>query len=49
MADDELVRVLRSPDDLVIVVAGAANAGVTTVLHTLGFPPKTAELAVVRR
>jgi hypothetical protein len=49
MPDDEFVRMLRSPDDVVVVVAGAANAGVTTVLHTLGFPPKTPGLAVVRR
>ena len=49
MADDEFVRMLRSPDDVVVVVAGAANAGVTTVLHTLGFPPKTPGLAVVGR
>ncbi|RBY78996.1 hypothetical protein DQ238_11290 [Geodermatophilus sp. TF02-6] len=47
--DDEPVTVLRSPDDVVVVVAGAANAGVTTVLHTLGFPPKTPGNAVVRR
>lgn len=48
LADDEFVTVLRSPDDVVVVVAGAANAGVSTVLHTLGFPPKTPGTAVVR-
>jgi hypothetical protein len=49
MADDEFVRMLHSPDDVVVVVAGAADAGVSTVLHTLGFPPRTRGLAVVRR
>jgi hypothetical protein len=48
LPDDELVPVLRSPDDVVLVVAGAANAGMTTVAHTLGFPPKTLGNAVVR-
>jgi hypothetical protein len=47
--DDELVTLLQSPEDVVVVVAGAANAGVTTVAHTLGFPPRTPGCAVVRR
>ena len=47
--DDEVFTLLQSPDDIVVVVAGAANAGVTTVAQTLGFPPKTPGTAVVRR
>jgi hypothetical protein len=47
--DDEPVSMLRGPQDVVVVVAGAANAGISTVLHTLGFPPKTPGNAVVRR
>jgi hypothetical protein len=49
LPDDEPVTLIQSPDDVVVVVAGAANAGVTTVAHTLGFPPKTPGCAVVRR
>lgn len=46
--DDELVTTLRTPDDVIVVVAGAANAGVSTVVQTLGFPTKTIGTAVIR-
>jgi hypothetical protein len=49
LPDDELVTVLRTPDDVIVVVAGAANAGVSTVVQTLGFPTKKIGTAVVRR
>jgi len=49
MADEATVRLIASPDDVVVVVAGAGNAGLTTVLQTLGFPPKTPGTAVVAR
>ena len=39
---------LRTPDDVIVVVAGAANAGVSTVVQTLGFPTKTIGTAVIR-
>jgi hypothetical protein len=48
LPDDEVVTLIQSPEDVVLVVAGAANAGVTTVAQTLGFPPKTPGTAVVR-
>ena len=35
---DEDVRLVHSPEDVVVVVAGARNAGVSTVCHPLGFP-----------
>jgi len=47
--DEEIVRLIASPDDVLVVVAGAGNAGLTTVLQTLGFPPKTPGTAVVVR
>ncbi|WP_194290524.1 hypothetical protein, partial [Modestobacter roseus] len=47
--DDDLVTSLRTPDDVIVVVAGAANAGISTVVQTLGFPTKTIGTAVVRR
>jgi hypothetical protein len=37
-AGNEFVRMIDSPDDLLVVVSGAGNAGVTTVCHPLGFP-----------
>ncbi|MGY1840220.1 MULTISPECIES: hypothetical protein [unclassified Modestobacter] len=46
--DDDLVTTLRTPDDVIVVVAGAANAGISTVVQTLGFPTKTIGTAVVR-
>ena len=46
--DDELVTTLRTADDVIVVVAGAANAGVSTVVQTLGFPTKTIGTAVIR-
>jgi len=49
LPDDASVRLIESPDDVVVVVAGAGNAGLTTVLQTLGFPPKTPGTAVVRQ
>jgi hypothetical protein len=49
VTDDEVVTPLQSPEDVVVVVAGAASAGVTTVSHTLGCPPRTPGCAVVRR
>jgi hypothetical protein len=49
MDDDELVTMLQSPEHIVVAVAGAANAGVTTVAHLLGFPSRTPGAAVVRR
>jgi hypothetical protein len=45
--DDDLVRMLASPDDILIAVAGAANAGITTVAQPLGFTrhlPGSAEI-----
>jgi hypothetical protein len=47
--DDELVTVLRTPEDVIVVVAGAANAGVSTVVQTLGFPTKKIGTAVIQR
>ncbi|MEU2351153.1 hypothetical protein [Modestobacter sp. NPDC049651] len=49
VADDDLVTTVRTPDDVIVVVAGAANAGISTVLQTLGFPTKTIGTAEVRR
>ena len=46
--DDDLVTTLRTPEDVIVVVAGAANAGISTVVQTLGFPTKTIGTAVVR-
>lgn len=46
--DDELVTLLQSPDDILIVVAGAANAGVTTVASTLGRAPRIPGRAEIR-
>ncbi|MGY2079888.1 hypothetical protein [Modestobacter sp. SYSU DS0657] len=46
--DDDLVTTLRTPDDVIVVVAGAANAGISTVVQTLGFPTKTIGTAVIR-
>ena len=37
-AGDAWVPMVDSPDDLVVVVAGARNAGISAVCHTLGFP-----------
>jgi hypothetical protein len=43
------VAMLASPEDVLVVVAGAPNAGITTVAQTLGFPPRIPGRAVVRR
>ncbi|WP_369140964.1 hypothetical protein [Modestobacter versicolor] len=48
VADDDLVTSVRTPDDVIVVVAGAANAGISTVVQTLGFPTKTIGTAVIR-
>ncbi len=45
---DERFRVLASPDDVLVVVAGAPNAGVSAVAQPLGFPPKFPGRSVVR-
>jgi hypothetical protein len=34
--DDELVRIISSPDDILVAVAGALNAGVSAVAQPLG-------------
>jgi hypothetical protein len=47
--DDEFVPMIDSPDDLLVVVAGAGNAGVTTVCHPLGFPRHIPGRALVER
>ena len=44
---DEPVRFLQGPDELVVVVAGARNAGVSTVCTPLGFPPHVPGRALV--
>jgi hypothetical protein len=46
-AGDEFVRMIRSPDDLLIVVAGARNAGVSSVCHPLGFAKKIPGRALI--
>ncbi|MGH8981707.1 MAG: hypothetical protein ACRDWE_11940, partial [Acidimicrobiales bacterium] len=45
---DERVSVIESPDDVLVVVAGAPNAGVSAVAQPLGFPPRFPGHAVVR-
>jgi hypothetical protein len=47
--DDELVGAIETPEDVLLVVAGAANAGISTVAQTLGFPTKKFGTAVIRR
>ncbi|GAA4737126.1 hypothetical protein GCM10023328_17130 [Modestobacter marinus] len=47
--DDDLVTNPRTPNDVIVVVAGAANADISTVVQTLGFPTSTIDTAVVRR
>jgi hypothetical protein len=47
-ADGDWITMLESADDVLVAVAGAANAGVTTVAHPLGFPPESPGCAVVR-
>jgi hypothetical protein len=49
VADDTLVRILNSPDDILVAVAGAGNAGVTTVVQTLGIAPRHPGRAEIRR
>jgi hypothetical protein len=49
VADEELVRILHSPDDILVAVAGAGNAGVTTVVQTLGIAPRHPGRAEIRR
>ncbi|MGH8988291.1 MAG: hypothetical protein ACRDXC_06795 [Acidimicrobiales bacterium] len=46
---DAFVPMVSSPDDLVVVVAGARNAGVSAVCHTLGFPQHVPGRALVER
>jgi hypothetical protein len=46
---DEFVPMIDSPDDLLVVVAGAGNAGVSTVCHPLGFPKSIPGRALVER
>ena len=46
-AGDAFVPMVRSPDDLLVVVAGARNAGVSTVCHPLGFAKKIPGRALV--
>jgi hypothetical protein len=48
VGDDEPIRMLRAPEDILVVVAGAANAGVTTVVNTLGIPPRIPGRAEIR-
>jgi hypothetical protein len=45
---DERFRVLHSPDDVLVVVAGAPNAGVSAVAQPLGFPPRFPGRSLVR-
>jgi hypothetical protein len=45
--DDDVIRTLYSPKDILVVVAGSGNAGVTTVAQTLGFAPKVPGRALV--
>ncbi len=45
---DQRVGVLRSADDVLVVVAGAPNAGVSAVAQPLGFPPHFPGRSVVR-
>jgi len=45
---EELIGVLASPDDVMVVVAGAPNAGVSAVAQPLGFPPHFPGRALVR-
>ncbi|MGH8987227.1 MAG: hypothetical protein ACRDXC_01340 [Acidimicrobiales bacterium] len=45
---NERFRVLGSPDDVLVVVAGAPNAGVSAVAQPLGFPPRFPGRAEVR-
>ncbi|HTX01806.1 MAG TPA: hypothetical protein VMD59_23690 [Acidimicrobiales bacterium] len=45
---DDLVKVLASPADVLVVVAGAPNAGVSAVAQPLGFPPHFPGRALVR-
>lgn len=45
---DERVSVIDSPDDVMVVVAGAPNAGVSAVAQPLGFPRHFPGRAVVR-
>jgi len=44
---DERVGFIQGPDELVVVVAGARNAGVSTVCTPLGFPPHVPGRALV--
>ena len=46
-AGDDRVGFLQGPDELVVVVAGARNAGVSTVCTPLGFPPHLPGRALV--
>ncbi len=45
--DDELVRWVHTPDDLLVVVSGANNAGVSAVAHPLGIATRLPGRAVV--
>ncbi len=45
---EERFCVLGSPEDVLVVVAGAPNAGVSAVAQPLGFPPRFPGRAVVR-
>ncbi len=45
---DERFRVLQRPDDVLVVVAGAPNAGVSAVAQPLGFPPRFPGRSLVR-
>jgi hypothetical protein len=46
--DDSVVRMLPSPDDVLIAVSGAANAGVSAVAQPLGFATRLPGRAEVR-
>lgn len=46
---EEFVSLVPEADELLVVVAGARNAGVSAVCHPLGFPPRLPGRALVER
>lgn len=47
--DNDAVNMIKSPDDILVVVAGAGNAGVSSIAHPLGFATRLPGRAEVRR
>ena len=47
--DNEFIGMIASPDDVLVVVAGAANAGITTVAQPLGVRRRLPGRAEIRR